>query len=68
MDKNKMNHNIINKYELLEFTNKKIGTFIDEVGPTIKLINNFSEINTLLNKISDKFKFIYFNKSSIKQI
>ncbi len=63
-----MNHNIINKYELLEFTNKKIGTFIDEVGPTIKLINNFSEINTLLNKISDKFKFIYFNKSSIKQI
>ena len=63
-----MNHNIINKYELLEFTNKKIGTFIDEVGPTIKLINNFSEINILLNKISDKFKFIYFNKSSIKQI
>ena len=68
MEKNKKNHNNINKYELLKFINKKTGSFIDEVDATFKLINNFSEINALLNKNSDKFKFIYFSKTNIKNI
>ena len=68
MEKNKKSHNNINKYELLKFINKKTGSFIDEVDATFKLINNFSEINALLNKNSDKFKFIYFSKTNIKNI
>ena len=67
MDKNKKSQNIINKYELLKFINKKIGSFIDEVDTTYKLINNFEEIETLLNQNSDKFKFIYFS-TNIKNI
>ena len=64
-----MNHNnIINKYKILKFTNKNIGSHIDEIDPIFKLINNFEEINILLNKNPDKFKFIYFNKTKIKQI
>ena len=69
MEGNERRHNnIINKFELLKFVNKKTGYLIDEGDPTFKLINNFSEINTLLNNNSDKFKFIYFNKTKIKQI
>jgi len=69
MEGNERRHNnIINKFELLKFVNKKTGCLIDEGDPTFKLINNFSEINTLLNNNSDKFKFIYFNKTKIKQI
>ena len=69
MEGNERRHNnIINKFELLKFVNKKTGYIIDEGDPTFKLINNFSEINTLLNNNSDKFKFIYFNKTKIKQI
>ena len=67
MDKNKKSQNIINKYELLKFINKKTGSFIDEVDTTFKLINNFEEIETLLNQNSDKFKFIYFS-TNIKNI
>ena len=68
MEKNKKSHNRVNKYELLKFINKKTGSFIDEVDATFKLINNFSEINELLNQNSDKFKFIYFSKTNIKNI
>ena len=68
MDKNKKSLNIVNKYELLKFANIKTGSFIDKIDPTFKLLNNFSEINTLLDRNSDKFKFIYFNKANIKQI
>ena len=62
------NNNIINKYKLLNFTNKKIISFIEEVDPILNLINDFSEINALLNKIPDKFKFIYFHRKKIKKI
>ena len=69
MDGNETNHNNnINKYELLKFINKDIGSLIEEVEPTFKLINNFSEINILLNKNLDKFKLIYFHKKKIKNI
>ena len=69
MDGNETNHNNnINKYELLKFINKDIGSLIEEVEPTFKLINNFSEINILLNKNPDKFKLIYFHKKKIKNI
>ena len=62
------NNNIINKYKLLNFTNKKIISFIEEVDPILNLINDFSEIKALLNKIPDKFKFIYFHRKKIKKI
>ena len=69
MDVNETNHNNnINKYELLKFINKDIGSLIEEVEPTFKLINNFSEINILLNKNPDIFKLIYFHKKKIKNI
>jgi len=69
MERNEKNHNIIiNKCELLKFANKNIGSFIDEIDPIFKLLNNFSEINLLLNKNQDKFKFIYFHEEKIKKI
>ena len=70
MEDNENRHNnIINKVELLKFINKKQGSIIDEKEePTFKLINNYSEINILLNNNSDKFKFIYFHRIKIKKI
>ena len=60
--------NIINKYELLKFPNKIKGSLIDEIDPIFKLINNFSEINSLLKNNSDKFRYIYFHKKKVKLI
>jgi len=61
-------YNIINKYELLKFPNKIMGSLIDEIDPIFKLINNFSEINSLLINNSDKFRYIYFHKKKVKLI
>ena len=67
-DNERRQNNNINKFELLKFINKKTGSLIDEEDPSFKLINNYSEINAFLNKISDKFKFLYFHRKKIKKI
>ena len=68
MDCIEKSYNIINKYELLKFANKITGSLIDEIDPIFKLINNFSEINSLIINNSDKFRYIYFHKKKVKLI